>query len=755
MELSRTIVKLHKRSLGLFLAAIFLCVVPGSASAGTLHLPANNLGLTVYWSFDDATGTVATDFSGNRNAATIFNTSLPPTTTSGWTGVGKRGAALNFDGTNDYASAPPVNLSSTNAITVAFWLKKSTFANDDGLAFEATTNTNLAATGFIIDPNSGAPCNGQIQLNTLGDVGNSTACFTRPTTGDWHHYAAIFVKGGISSVTDLYIDGVLQNAASRPSTNNNNNNFGNDPWYIMSRAGSSLFGSGTLDDVRVYKRRLSATEVATLYKTTAAKINTSQNSRLANGLLGLWSFNGADMDWGSNKAFDRSRRGSDGTLVNMSMSTTPVLGITGQALFFNGTNNEIQIPVGAIIGASSVSVSAWIKVRSYSEATFTATAGSMQGAVIFNTRNADADISPTFAISPISGGAGTQNGITFACDSSALGVGAKGATDIPLNTWVHVVGTFAYSGTGTYGGTWNVYLNGAKDNAAANNFNLAGTCGGSFGGSPWRIGNASQWPTPDTEFTNATIDEVRVYNRELTAGEAKQLYLMGAAKVNHSQNSRLTDGLVGNWSFNGPDVDWSQNKAFDRSGNGNNVTMTNMATSTVPAIGKVGQAFNFDGIDDHAMRTPNVTSGSNITVSAWVKYAASPTNGVVVSEGTTNDLSTTWYLGSWTSVGTNLSFGVAVGGLWKYADSGIAANIGQWYHIVGTSDGANVRVYVDGILKGTTASGAIDATGQKMEIGRSSYSPNFAHLNGVADEIRTYNRTLSAAEVKQLYLMGK
>ena len=80
------------------------------------------------------------------------------------------------------------------------------------------------------------------------------------------------------------------------------------------------------------------------------------------------------------------------------------------------------------------------------------------------------------------------------------------------------------------------------------------------------------------------IDDVRVYNRALSATEIKQLYNLGAANVGHS-NAMISNGLVGYWTFDGKDTNWTTGQTRDLSGNGNNGSLAFMSTSSSPAIG--------------------------------------------------------------------------------------------------------------------------------------------------------------------------
>src|SRR3989344_4178985 len=97
----------------------------------------------------------------------------------------------------------------------------------------------------------------------------------------------------------------------------------------------------------------------------------------------------------------------------------------------------------------------------------------------------------------------------------------------------------------------------------------------------------------------------------------------------------LSEGLVGYWSFNDNDMAQSPSNTFamDRSGSGNNGTLTGGPTRT---IGKIGQGLSFDGVDDYVdSGTPaslNITA--NISVCAWTyRTGAQASVMQVVSKG--------------------------------------------------------------------------------------------------------------------------
>jgi hypothetical protein len=67
-------------------------------------------------------------------------------------------------------------------------------------------------------------------------------------------------------------------------------------------------------------------------------------------------------------------------------------------------------------------------------------------------------------------------------------------------------------------------------------------------------------------------------------------------------------------------------------------------------------------------------------------------------------------------------------------------------HLAATYDGTTQRLYVNGVQVSSRAqTGAILVTGSPLRIGGNSFAEYF---RGIIDEVRIYNRALSAAEIQ-------
>src|SRR3989344_3180947 len=90
----------------------------------------------------------------------------------------------------------------------------------------------------------------------------------------------------------------------------------------------------------------------------------------------------------------------------------------------------------------------------------------------------------------------------------------------------------------------------------------------------------------------------------------------GSTKVNVTltTNPDLKNGLVGHWTFDGPDL---KQNAADVSGQGNTGYLTSFDATTTTR-GKLGQALSFDGVNDTVNKPGGISLSGAYSVSLWV-----------------------------------------------------------------------------------------------------------------------------------------
>jgi hypothetical protein len=175
------------------------------------------------------------------------------------------------------------------------------------------------------------------------------------------------------------------------------------------------------------------------------------------------------------------------------------------------------------------------------------------------------------------------------------------------------------------------------------------------------------------------------------------------------------------------------------------------------AAGRVGQAFRFDGTDYVQVPNSLALQAANISVEAWVNSTTLGRNKYILAKGANGGLAASYAL----YTGENgLQFFVYDGGTFVASpDAGPGIWDGNWHHVVGTYDGAKVRLYVDGAEVGTGTPTNLQIrynlpTSNDLFIGTYGDPTSFYNFNGLIDEPSVYNRALSAAEVKALYAAG-
>ncbi len=82
-------------------------------------------------------------------------------------------------------------------------------------------------------------------------------------------------------------------------------------------------------------------------------------------------------------------------------------------------------------------------------------------------------------------------------------------------------------------------------------------------------------------YFSGSLDDVRLYNRALSAQEVQQLYAQGGGTIGQSNPVTLSTGLVGYWTLDGSKTNWATGKTTDSSGLGNTGQLIAMSTSTL------------------------------------------------------------------------------------------------------------------------------------------------------------------------------
>lgn len=211
----------------------------------------------------------------------------------------------------------------------------------------------------------------------------------------------------------------------------------------------------------------------------------------------------------------------------------------------------------------------------------------------------------------------------------------------------------------------------------------------------------------------------------------------------------LARGLVGCWLFN----EGTGDKAFDLSLNGNDGALTNMDPATDWVGGKDGWALDFDGVDDYILVPDRevLANTLGLTVEMWFNPdILLSVDGNVYRALEKGD--TYFFLqGNGSTIGTGgQNFLVKRAGTGYFAEIGQPLDANRWYHLVGTFDGNDIRVYLDAVLKDTTnVGGAIDDDNLDLRIGSDDSGKYF---DGKVSITRIWNRALTASEILQLHI---
>jgi hypothetical protein len=201
-------------------------------------------------------------------------------------------------------------------------------------------------------------------------------------------------------------------------------------------------------------------------------------------------------------------------------------------------------------------------------------------------------------------------------------------------------------------------------------------------------------------------------------------------------------GPVAAWGFD----EGSGATSADTSGNGNTATLVN-GPAWVDA--KYGKGVSFDQINDYlsvANSTSLDVSGNALTLSMWIKPGSVTGDSAVLGKFWNAGMTSPYYQYGLELGGGRPHFyvGTATGLVGATTDSALALN--QWSHLAVVFDVSQVRFYVNGTLVNSrSVTATLTARGRPLRMGADADTAQF--FKGVLDNVRVYNRALTATEV--------
>jgi len=505
----------------------------------------------------------------------------------------------------------------------------------------------------------------------------------------WYHIAVTLTTSDVK----IYINGVEDTTAS--STYSTIQNDGAD--LQIGRRGTNTghnYFDGKIDQVRIFNREITPEEVSTLYnETDASNINPlSDGSGVA-----LYTLD-----------YDASDAGGlyDGTPTDVEF------GVGGQINYgarFNGSSSGIT--VNSFASLSQLGLSMWVNIADVtSNYALAARYGTNREFAIYNYQASNGFIAALY-----------YNG------NNSNSVIITAGDYLTNNTWHHI----AFTANGSTAP--KLYIDGVERGTAQ--YSDATRCAYYTSTEPLEIGKGV------SRFLNGDIDQVRIFNKALSSDEVSTLYAETACVYDCTTDT--VDFPTTNVAYYKLD-----NSAEDETG-----SYDGTETNIEYRFGRFGQAAVFNGISSK-ITTSYTTNDSAFTISGWIKHTSTTFVGkyhYLAGKGYYSNSSSNnyWQLVNYSSEFPE--FRIRNGGASVAAISGVAMNLNQWHHLVGTVDSSgNMKIYLDGVLTGSATGAPSRTMTQGINYGVYLDGTTYFH-DGQIDQIRYYSTALDSDQVSQLY----
>jgi hypothetical protein len=655
-----------------------------------------------YWAMNEATWT------GNCSSFVVMDSSgfgdggkACPNGSATTPVVGKYGNAASLNGSTQYINlGNPTILQAFSALTISAWINATALAtNDYNMIFYKDSSSYYLSM-----------YNKKLRFRSDNLSTTIISGATTLSTATWYHVAVTYDGAKVT----LYLNGMIDGSAAATGAITDNGINAS----IGAFSTNSLFFNGKIDDVRVFNRALSQTEIFQLSNWYSPPV--------------VWLK--MDENTGTTTTYDSSGNGYDATLAGMKSSDW-VPAHFGSGLNFDAVAKYMTVAQNTNINnIKAMTIEAWIYPRSQG--------GSDVGRIADKNNNTFDTGSWGFML-----GDTTTNGLSFYRNHSIQELKVESSDNtIQLNRWQHVALT--WNGGKTAATDVHMYVNGIETGYQ--------TQTDANGNLPADEGNEMYVGAFNSDLSyggfDGYLDDFRIYNYALTSAQVAIDYNGGKP--------------AGWYKFD----DCSGSSVKDASGNGytGTVTVTGQTLGTCStgstawgtATGKFGNSIYLDGTGDFVNLT-DPSSGTydlgkhDLSASLWYKGAS----GVFLLAKAYNNPS--WSL-SLQGDGTVLGRITTVGAVNYDVASTTSVNNNAWHMVTivfnrsGTED-----IYIDGKFEKSTSISALSATdlsntnslsvGGNCDAGCAS-TGNYA--TGQFDDVRLYPFALSPLQVQTIYAEG-
>ncbi|UDY35504.1 PKD domain-containing protein [Dermatobacter hominis] len=314
------------------------------------------------------------------------------------------------------------------------------------------------------------------------------------------------------------------------------------------------------------------------------------------------------------------------------------------------------------------------------------------------------------------------------------------STSYNNNQWHHAVGQLGPSGM-------KFYVDGkliGTDASATSAEAMSGY---------WRVGGdeLNSWPSaPTSDAFAGTIDEVAVYQGQLTQDQIRAHYLTGG--YTPTWPTRPTDtygGVV--WDAN-PDIYLRLNETSGSAAS-NRMTNEQAATATGTAwlgaaspADPTGSSVNFNSSNDRVVGTTQYSNPTTFSLETWIRTTDTNGGRIIGFGDGTGQTSSNYDRHLYLLSDGRLRYGVWTG-VASTIDSPMAVNNGQWHHVVVTQQPGEQKMYVDGALVASGTASVQQSYNGYWRLGTDNIWDGDRNYIGLIDEAAVYSTVVSPQTV--------